>query len=80
MNYTDPYFILGTIGAALILIAFSMNQFKKWNTEDFMYDLTNLLGSIFLVIYAINGKVWPFIILNSVWALVSLKDLVIKNK
>lgn len=79
MNFTDPYFILGIIGAGLILIAFTMNEFNKWNSKDFIYDFTNLIGSIFLVIYAINGMVWPFIILNSVWAIVSLKDIIIKK-
>jgi hypothetical protein len=32
------------------------------------------LGSAFLVFFAIKTNSWPFIILNSVWGLFSLKD------
>lgn len=79
MNFTDKYLILGVIGAGLILLAFTMNEFNKWNSKDLIYDYTNLIGSILLLIYAISDVVWPFIILNSVWAIVSLKDIIIKE-
>ena len=66
--------IIGFIGAFLILIAFILNQIKKWDQNTFKYDLTNCIGSLFLVIYGVLGKAWPFVILNGVWFLVSLRD------
>ncbi|MFA6424441.1 MAG: hypothetical protein WCV83_03990 [Candidatus Magasanikbacteria bacterium] len=68
--------IIGIIGAALILLAFVLEQFKIWSSEMLRYDLVNFLGSIILVYYGILIKGYPFVILNSVWALVSLHDVV----
>jgi len=66
--------IIGFLGAFLILIAFILNQIKKWDQGTFKYDLTNCIGSLLLVIYGIVGKTWPFVVLNGVWFLVSLRD------
>ncbi|HEY5714324.1 MAG TPA: hypothetical protein VIT68_03155 [Candidatus Gracilibacteria bacterium] len=67
-------FHLGVLGAALILIAFLLNQLHKWKDTYFVYDFFNFIGSTFLVIYAVDGKVWPFVVLNGIWALMSLRD------
>ena len=66
---------IGTLGALFILIAFSMNQLKKWKDDYLIYDLANLIGSGLLVTYAIILKSYPFLILNGIWALVSLRDV-----
>jgi hypothetical protein len=65
---------IGFIGAFLILIAFILNQMKKWDDGSFIYDFTNCIGSLLLVIYGALGKAWPFVVLNGVWFLVSLRD------
>jgi len=72
----DIFFLLGILGMALILLAFFMNQSKRWSQDDLIYDFVNLVGSVLLVVYALPALSWPFIILNGVWALVSLKDVV----
>ena len=71
----DPYLILGILGMALILLAFFMTQTHRWSADSLTYDAVNFVGSAFLVIYAIPPRAWPFIVLNGVWALVSLKDI-----
>lgn len=68
--------IIGSIGAALILVAFILNQLNKWKKDDLKYDLVNLIGSIILIIFALMISAWPFLILNSVWAVVSLRDVI----
>lgn len=73
----DYITIIGTSGAFLILIAFAMNQTKKWKDDYFIYDLVNFIGSMLLVIYAIILKSYPFLILNGVWAILSLRDMVV---
>jgi len=65
---------IGFIGAFLILIAFILNQMKKWDQGTFEYDFTNCIGSLLLVVYGILSKSWPFVVLNGVWFLVSLRD------
>lgn len=65
---------LGSLGAGLILLAFVMGQLQVWKNTYFIYDLVNLIGSLLLIYYAWTGHSWPFLILNSVWALISLRD------
>lgn len=71
----DIFFLIGITGMLLILLAFFMNQANKWNNDDLIYDVVNLIGSIFLIIYAIPPLSWPFIVLNGVWAVVSVRDV-----
>ncbi len=67
--------IIGVIGAALILIGFVGNEWGKLKAESFGYDLLNLVGSAILIWYGLQLSAWPFVVLNSVWALVSLRDV-----
>jgi len=76
----DTPTIIGALGATLILIAFILNQLNKWEKTDMSYDLVNLIGSILLIIFSYLISAWPFIILNSVWAVVSLRDVIIDLK
>lgn len=69
----DPLYI-GSFGAGLILFAFVLGQLHVWKDTYFVYDFLNLLGAVFLIFYAWTGTSWPFFVLNSVWAAVSLKD------
>ncbi len=68
--------ILGIIGAMFILVAFILEQKKIWNNEMLRYDLVNFIGSAILVVYGILIKGYPFVVLNLVWASVSLFDVV----
>ena len=72
----NPYFLMGIGGMILILIAFFMVQAHKWSQDALIYDAVNFLGSTLLVIYGVAGKAWPFVVLNGVWAIYSLKDLI----
>lgn len=71
---------IGSLGAALILIAFVLGQTHVWKDTYLSYDLMNAIGAILLIIYAWIGAAWPFVVLNFVWALVSLRDVVIDLK
>lgn len=72
--------IIGIAGAFLLLLSFTLNQFHVWKDTDFVYDLANFFGSTFLVIYGILIQGYPFVILNGVWSIVSLRDLIIDIK
>ena len=63
----------------LILVGFIQEQRGVMKRTDTLYDAINFIGGLFLVVYAVSGKAWPFVILNGVWALYSLKDLLAKK-
>jgi hypothetical protein len=71
----DTTLAIGVIGAGIILIAFLLNQMNIWRNDTFGYDFANLVGSLVLIYYAVLLDSIPFMILNAVWALFSLKDV-----
>lgn len=73
--------ILGTIGSILILVSFILVQTHKWRDTNKLYDFLNFWGSFLLLVYAVSLESYPFIVINTLWALVSLRDLVktVKN-
>lgn len=75
LNLTE---ILGITGAALVLVAFAMNQSNKWTNDSYNYDLTNFIGSAMLLLYGLILETYPFVALNAIWALFSLKDLLVR--
>ena len=68
---------IGIIGAGLILLAFILQQTHVWKNDDFVYDFVNFIGAVLLVIYGVLIKGYPFVVLNSIWAIVSLRDVFI---
>ena len=67
--------LFGILGAALILLAFILNEFDVINKDMLSYSLLNFLGALILVIYAYLIESYPFMILNLVWLLVAFKDV-----
>lgn len=72
----DTPVLIGSCGAAIILVAFIAEQLHMLRDTDIRYDAANAVGSLLLVWYAWVGESYPFFVLNSVWALVSLRDVV----
>jgi len=68
--------IIGVVGAIVILVAFFLNETHRISDDDLIYDCLNLVGTLFLVIYAIELKSLPFLILNSIWFVVALRDII----
>lgn len=67
--------LLSLIGAAMILGAYVGNQRGRLGPEDRLYNLMNFLGAALLAAVAIADRRWGFILLESVWAAVSLVPL-----
>ena len=67
--------LVGFTGMGLILVAFILNQCHKWNSDSIAYDAVNAAGSGLLVAYALMLDSWPFLILNGIWMLVSIRDV-----
>lgn len=71
----DANTLIGSAGALLLLIAFVLNEAHVWSEDERRYDLVNLAGAGLLVAYAWLIHSYPFLILNAVWALVALRDM-----
>jgi hypothetical protein len=63
---------ISVIGALLILGAFAANLLQWLNTSNLWYSLINFVGSVILTIVAVIDQQLGFILLEGVWALVSL--------
>ena len=63
------------VGALLILGAFVLAQRKKLDTASTVYLLLNVVGAAVLAVVAAMDRDWGFLMLEGVWALVSLYTL-----
>ena len=72
----DSLTLLGIFSALLALAAFVGNEYGKLTSESFLYDLMNFIAGAGLAYYALTIHALPFILTNTVWALVSGIDVV----
>jgi hypothetical protein len=64
------------IGALLILAGFTAAQFGWLRMDSRTYLVLNLVGSAVLTYLAWDERQWGFLLLEAVWAVVSLWSLV----
>ena len=70
--------ILQVIGALLVLAGFALSQFGVLGQRSYTYLWLNLVGSGILAALAAVTSQWGFLLLEGVWAIVSLWSLVIR--
>jgi hypothetical protein len=63
-------------GALLILSAFAAAQFGAMDPHSRSYLFLNLVGSAILAVLALEEQQWGFLLLETVWAAVSLWGLI----
>ncbi len=68
--------LIQIIGALLILAAFAAVQFDRMRPDSQTYLTLNLIGSLILAVLAWVESQWGFLLLESVWAVVSAIGLV----
>jgi hypothetical protein len=64
------------LGAILILVAFAALQRGSMSPRSRIYLWLNFVGSGILAGVALAGSNWGFLLLEAVWAVVSLRSLV----
>ena len=68
--------IIGAIGVFLLLLAYLLNVLKVTGTDGITYLLLNVFGAGLACYSSWLISFIPFIVLEGVWALVSLVSLV----
>lgn len=64
--------VISVLGALAILLAYAANQLRLLGPANLSYALLNFVGSVVLAIIAVIEVQWGFLLLEGVWALVSL--------
>lgn len=66
---------IGVLGVFQILLAYILNITGKVSNKHLVFILLNLVGASMACLASILLNYWPFIVLEAVWALVSLYSL-----
>lgn len=66
---------IGVLGVSMILLAFYLNSNGKVRSNDLSFILLNLIGATLACLASVLIDYIPFVILEAVWALVSLNSL-----
>jgi hypothetical protein len=67
--------VISLIGSMVILVAFAAGQFNRLEQTSVVYIVMNLVGSAILTVVAIIERQWGFLLLEGVWAIISLWSL-----
>jgi hypothetical protein len=67
--------VVQIVGALCILAAFAAVQLGRMRVDSRVYLVLNLVGSAILAFLALDQQQWGFVLLETVWALVSAWSL-----
>jgi hypothetical protein len=73
---SDMSQLVQILGALLILAPFALAQFRLLGPYSWPYLFPNAVGSAILCAIALQQRQWGFVLLEGVWAMVSLWAIV----
>lgn len=68
---------IGSLGVAILLIAFVLNLMKLLSERSAVYLLCNMVGSLMAGWYAWQDQIIPFVVLEIIWGMAALVRLVL---
>jgi hypothetical protein len=72
--------LIGFIGVFILLVAFLLNLLGKLTQQSYGYLILNFIGAGLACLASVLINYLPFVILEGVWALVSLIGLLRKTR
>jgi hypothetical protein len=72
--------VIQVIGAMMILVAYAAAQTGRWSTDNVLYLWLNFWGSLILAVLAGASRNWGFLLLESVWAVVTAHSLLKRRR
>jgi hypothetical protein len=70
---------IGAIGVSVLLVGFGLNLFKLLSADSYAYLFLNFSGALLAGLASVLIEYIPFVILESVWVLVSLFAIIKKS-
>ena len=68
--------VVSVFGALAILAAYAANQLRLIGPSNLSYSAMNFIGSTVLTVIAVLEVQWGFILLEGVWAILSLWGMI----
>lgn len=72
----QPSVIVGSVGVALLLLAFFLNLFKVVSSESKVYAWLNIVGAFVSCYASLLIDYVPFVVLEGVWGIVAVIGLI----
>lgn len=72
--------IIGWIGSVMVVLAYSLNMFKKMASDSMMYYWLNIIGSICLIVNTLFHHAIPSAVVNVIWVCIAGVAVIRKNK
>ena len=67
--------ILGWAGSAAVIAAYGLNSYQKIKSDSLVFQLLNLFGGTFLIIYTIYYAAFASTVINIVWVVIALSAI-----
>lgn len=71
MEYSGLATLIGSLGVALLLLAFLLNVFRLLRVEGYPYIVLNLVGASLACYSSYLIDFMPFVVLEGTWAVVA---------
>ncbi|HEY4064654.1 MAG TPA: hypothetical protein VGM30_22265 [Puia sp.] len=72
--------IIGWIGSVMVVLAYTLNMFKRMEPDSVAYYGLNIVGSACLIVNTLYHHAIPSAVVNVIWVFIALVALVRKKR